>query len=200
MSDFSSVYCSILFKMVWMTFCKNSSRISCQIIFVNKHWLQWCPSPFKKQIAQLGIYYIRVLKNNPRHVQKTNQRTLLGIRMLYLRSHFWVKFKRLHNIFCTNNCLSCLCNLLRDTRATLKNHLSKNVFKFQCFELQTSGKLNWRLDIKRFSLSSYVQCRANKTLVFKYIVLHKMKVKVVNDFYESYRHQIFSFTWVNNFK
>ena len=30
-----------------MTFCKNSIRISCQIIFVNKHWPQSCPCPFK---------------------------------------------------------------------------------------------------------------------------------------------------------
>ena len=50
MSGFSSVYCLTLSKMVctfWMTFCKNSIRISCQIIFVNKHLLQSCPSPFK---------------------------------------------------------------------------------------------------------------------------------------------------------
>ena len=30
-----------------MTFCKNSIRISCQIIFVNKHWPQSCLCPFK---------------------------------------------------------------------------------------------------------------------------------------------------------
>ena len=30
----------------WMTFWQNSSRISCQIIFINKHWLQSCSSPF----------------------------------------------------------------------------------------------------------------------------------------------------------
>ena len=50
MSYFSSVYRSILSKMVctfWMTFCMNSIRISCQIVFVNKHWPQLCPSPFK---------------------------------------------------------------------------------------------------------------------------------------------------------
>ena len=29
-----------------MTFCKNSIRISCQIIFVNKHWPQSCLCPF----------------------------------------------------------------------------------------------------------------------------------------------------------
>ena len=41
MSDFSSIYCSILFKLVrffWMTFYKNSIRSSCQIFFVNKLW------------------------------------------------------------------------------------------------------------------------------------------------------------------
>ena len=32
-----------------MTFCKNSSRISCQIIFVNKHWPQSCLCPFKSE-------------------------------------------------------------------------------------------------------------------------------------------------------
>ena len=50
MSDFSSVYCSILSEMVctfFDDFCKNSIRISFQIIFVNKHWPQSCPSPFK---------------------------------------------------------------------------------------------------------------------------------------------------------
>ena len=36
-----------VFVHLWMTFCKYSSRISCQIIFVNKHWLQSCPNPFK---------------------------------------------------------------------------------------------------------------------------------------------------------
>ena len=35
------------FVYFWMTFCKNSIRISCQIIFVNKNWPQSCPSPFK---------------------------------------------------------------------------------------------------------------------------------------------------------
>ena len=34
MSDFSSVYYSILSKMV----CSCFVKISCQIIFVNKHW------------------------------------------------------------------------------------------------------------------------------------------------------------------
>ena len=28
------------FVYFWMTFCKNSIRISCQIIFVNKNWPQ----------------------------------------------------------------------------------------------------------------------------------------------------------------
>ena len=35
------------FVNFWMTFCKNSIRISCQIIFVNKHWPQSCLCPFK---------------------------------------------------------------------------------------------------------------------------------------------------------
>ena len=35
------------FVHFWMTFCKNSIRISCQIIFVNKHWPQSCLYPFK---------------------------------------------------------------------------------------------------------------------------------------------------------
>ena len=35
------------FVHFWMTFCKNSIRIPCQIIFENKHWPQSCPSPFK---------------------------------------------------------------------------------------------------------------------------------------------------------
>ena len=35
------------FVHFWMTFCKNSIRISCQIVFVNKHWSQSCPGPFK---------------------------------------------------------------------------------------------------------------------------------------------------------
>ena len=40
-SDFSFVYYSTLpkwFVYFWVTFCKNSIRISCQIIFVSKHW------------------------------------------------------------------------------------------------------------------------------------------------------------------
>ena len=56
MGEFSSVYCSILSKMVqivhfWMTFCKNSIRISCQIIFVNKHWPQSCLCPFNRSFV-----------------------------------------------------------------------------------------------------------------------------------------------------
>ena len=54
MGDFSSVYCSILSKMArafWMTFCNNSIRISCQIIFVNKHWPQSCLCPFKGHVT-----------------------------------------------------------------------------------------------------------------------------------------------------
>ena len=35
------------FLHFWMTFCKNSIRISCEICFVNKHWPQSCLSPFK---------------------------------------------------------------------------------------------------------------------------------------------------------
>ena len=34
------------FVHFWMTFCKYSMRISCQIIFVNKHWPQSWASPF----------------------------------------------------------------------------------------------------------------------------------------------------------
>ena len=34
-----------------MTFCKNSIRISCQIIFVNKHWPQSCLCPFNMSIT-----------------------------------------------------------------------------------------------------------------------------------------------------
>ena len=64
MSDFSSVYCSILSKSVHflMTFCKNSSRTSCQMIFVNKHRLQSCLCPFKYSLKSIlrkfyfGIY------------------------------------------------------------------------------------------------------------------------------------------------
>ena len=52
MSDFSSVNCSILSKMVCTFlddfFCKTSIRISCQIIFVNKHWPQSCQVPVSK--------------------------------------------------------------------------------------------------------------------------------------------------------
>ena len=40
----------------WTTFCKNSIRISCQIFFVNKHWLQSCPSPFKYHLLLTGRY------------------------------------------------------------------------------------------------------------------------------------------------
>ena len=35
------------FVQFWMTFCEKSIRISCQIIFVNKHWPQSCLCPFK---------------------------------------------------------------------------------------------------------------------------------------------------------
>ena len=35
------------FVHFWMTFCKNSIRILCQIIFVNKHCPKSYPSPFK---------------------------------------------------------------------------------------------------------------------------------------------------------
>ena len=61
MGDFSSVYCSILSKMVctfWMTFCKNSIRISCQMIFVNKYWPQSCLCPFKSlsKYVTFGLY------------------------------------------------------------------------------------------------------------------------------------------------
>ena len=37
-----------------MTFCKNSIRISCQIIFVNKYWPQSCLCPFKK----MGMFFL----------------------------------------------------------------------------------------------------------------------------------------------
>ena len=35
------------FVHFWMTFCKNSIRMSCQIIFVNTHWSQSCQGPVK---------------------------------------------------------------------------------------------------------------------------------------------------------
>ena len=50
MSDCSSLFVQSFpkwFVHIWMTFCENSIRISCQTIFVNKHWPQSCPSPFK---------------------------------------------------------------------------------------------------------------------------------------------------------
>ena len=34
-----------------MTFCKNSIRVSCQIIFVNKHWPESWTSPFKLRLC-----------------------------------------------------------------------------------------------------------------------------------------------------
>ena len=36
-----------VFVHFWMTFYKNSIRISYKIIFVNKHWPQSCLCPFK---------------------------------------------------------------------------------------------------------------------------------------------------------
>ena len=39
-----------------MTFCKNSIRISCQIIFVNKHWPQSCLCPFNSLLFCLSGY------------------------------------------------------------------------------------------------------------------------------------------------
>ena len=41
------------FVHFWMTFCKNSIRISCQIIFVNKHWPQSCLCPFKSNMINI---------------------------------------------------------------------------------------------------------------------------------------------------
>ena len=68
MSDFSSVYCSILSKMVCtflMTFCKNSKRISCKIIFGNNIDPNREQVPLKlfqaKSISQLCIRFPRVL-------------------------------------------------------------------------------------------------------------------------------------------
>ena len=40
-----------------MTFCKNSIRISCQIIFVNKHRLQSCLCPFNQFYIFLARKY-----------------------------------------------------------------------------------------------------------------------------------------------
>ena len=52
MGDFRSVYCSILFLngVHFFTFCKNCIRISCHIIFVNKHWPQSWTSSFKAKV------------------------------------------------------------------------------------------------------------------------------------------------------
>ena len=41
------------FLHFWMTFCKISIRISCHIIFVNKHCPQSCPSPFNLCVSVL---------------------------------------------------------------------------------------------------------------------------------------------------
>ena len=41
------------FVHYWMTFCKNSIRISCQIIFVNKHWPQSCLCPFNRKLDKI---------------------------------------------------------------------------------------------------------------------------------------------------
>ena len=42
-----------------MTFCKNSVRISCQIIFVNKHWPKSCLCPFKYPLLwEFWINYV----------------------------------------------------------------------------------------------------------------------------------------------
>ena len=47
-----------------MTFCKNPIRISCQIIFVNKHCPHSCPSPFKRRIANSGVNFLKTEERN----------------------------------------------------------------------------------------------------------------------------------------
>ena len=44
-----------------MTFCNNSIRISCQIIFVNKHWPQSCLCPFKCECCQFSSIFDGVI-------------------------------------------------------------------------------------------------------------------------------------------
>ena len=44
------------FVHFWMIFCKSSIRISCQIIFVNKHWPQLCPSHFNCSAKHIHEY------------------------------------------------------------------------------------------------------------------------------------------------
>ena len=58
----------------WMTFCKNYSRISCQIIFVNKHWLQSCLCPFK-----YFIYFYISENENPELYKNGGRSAMLQI-------------------------------------------------------------------------------------------------------------------------
>ena len=58
------------FVHFWTTFCKNSIRISCQIIFVNKHWPQSCLCPFN--IEPDVLYYkttVNLARNHSNNVR-----------------------------------------------------------------------------------------------------------------------------------
>ena len=63
------------FVHFWMTFCKNSIRISCQIIFVNKHWPQSCLCPFKQPIKQ-STRFNKTLQVKNYNVHVLNYKTI----------------------------------------------------------------------------------------------------------------------------
>ena len=62
------------FVHFWMTFCKNSIRISCQIIFVNKHWPQSCLCPFNKMVCLLATPLWAMAYNKHSNVKRTQER------------------------------------------------------------------------------------------------------------------------------
>ena len=78
------------FVHFWMTFCKNIIGISCQIIFVNKHWTQSCLCPFK------GYRYTDI--QTDRHVQ-SNMPLLFkeGINIFHIVLFFSIVLIHLHN-------------------------------------------------------------------------------------------------------
>ena len=67
MSDFDSVYCSILSYLVctfWMTFCKNSIRISRQINFCK----QTLATIANKSISHHSRQYFNVICDDDAHI------------------------------------------------------------------------------------------------------------------------------------
>ena len=52
------------FVHFWRSFCKNSIRILCQIIFVNKHWPQSWTSPFNVPVHHSRQYFNVICDDN----------------------------------------------------------------------------------------------------------------------------------------